>query len=965
MSQEEIFNLSPADPTFLNRVFAHMLNTHREHPLVKLFDIPYEAHLSSYFDASGVQESFKFRALNRARILSLGLIDDKGEIRKSFLQNVLAAFEKGGFLFYPTGLNDGLLCEHALSILRLLSSKEIAKSLKRFHRALSSKWAEELIFETLGIPSAVQLSDGVVRSAVLCACLTALRQNVGSCFATAPAILIQRDHILLFLDDLYQLLSTGKLKRTFGGIEYSVPLSPSTGIGDLSKKIGGEAKGWLCPGVIAALECAGALNSAHSLEEKSAASQIIIDTFSHKKGALTTENLIRFVLMEKLSLSEEDVEKERSLKAAEFKSSKMAFGFSTPRDSEKLSRILVFREKEKQCRAAFKKVCDNALLKSWEFTLASFSEVKMEFSRWNLYTSLGFAPEEKGGLGELIYKRVDEKIAEVNKKLEEAHKEYEIAFDQLRATESLMRNVSSESEARRLQAELQSRTYHMRACLDKRDALYSRGSNYSKLFSFLVKQYDEKFPEYFQEIYDAEMQDFQGELYDDSPAGFRLVYKHGRPDPSLWTLIYDGEQYIDALLDFFSATESQIAANCEWEGGDQDILELNSAIIAHIRTETFLETSLQRMAKAHSAFAGKHALKRLNQMEKKPWAYTSGGTMTTLLKTYYCREAEFTQEEKWVESESELLIFILDTLKGLPPRITDPYLKDPRKGMLMTSPTHAFILLPGQEALSKGWQENIFTYTWVRDEVLLPSQTFYAEMRLSSDAQEFLLSKLCQKLPLALGQYLTHAFHSKEKKISVSEWRNSILDLAVKQLKSEEKTQKKALVDVVDSFLYQSLPLTPGREWKNAVRRLLSDKMTDKLDAVLQKFQDVDVPFLTANEIRERAKGCYLLALDSLCLSFDLHLLIARSARFTGLAQPTPLLFADTNWGGNDFGFVVNPGTGRLELWRLDQTLSEGVPMSAWKHWLNGVDRKTWSIFSRPYEYEMTSSSISLGTLRA
>jgi hypothetical protein len=70
------------------------------------------------------------------------------------------------------------------------------------------------------------------------------------------------------------------------------------------------------------------------------------------------------------------------------------------------------------------------------------------------------------------------------------------------------------------------------------------------------------------------------------------------------------------------------------------------------------------------------------------------------------------------------------------------------------------------------------------------------------------------------------------------------------------------------------------------------------------------------------------------------------------MAQPTPLLFADTNWTNNFFGFVVNPGTGRFELWRLDKTLSQGVPMTEWKHWLNGSDRKTWSIFTRPYEYE-------------
>ncbi len=192
-------------------------------------------------------------------------------------------------------------------------------------------------------------------------------------------------------------------------------MSPSTGVGDLKKKIHGEVKGGFCPGVILALEVAGVIDPRSSLEEKAAASQSLIDSIAKGKATLTVDELIRFVLLQKFSLKEGDVEKGRNLEIAQFKNSKMTFGAPSSKGSEKLARILAFRDKEKQCRSAFKGICDNALLKSWEFTLASFSEVKMEFSRWNLYSSLGFAPEKKGGIGELIYSRIDEKITEINK----------------------------------------------------------------------------------------------------------------------------------------------------------------------------------------------------------------------------------------------------------------------------------------------------------------------------------------------------------------------------------------------------------------------------------------------------------------------------------------------------------------------------------------------------------------------
>jgi hypothetical protein len=324
-----------------------------------------------------------------------------------------------------------------------------------------------------------------------------------------------------------------------------------------------------------------------------------------------------------------------------------------------------------------------------------------------------------------------------------------------------------------------------------------------------------------------------------------------------------------------------------------------------------------------------------------------------LLKTYYCRESELTSEEKWVENESELLIFILDTLKNLPPKITNAFLKDPHKAMLMASPSHAFLLLPGQEFFREGWQEEIFTYTWVRDVVFLPSQRFYADRQLGPVEQSFLLAKFCEELSPILGHYLNQVVIPTEKKLSILEWRKKILDAFIQRTQSQHPEQQRVLADGIDAFLYKTLPIVSGNEWKVLARRILSDLMSEEVEKTFQLFPDVPAPLMSASEIRDAAKGCYLLSQRKITLPFDLQLYVAEHARFVGVASPTPLLFADTNWTNNFFGFIVNPGTGRLELWRLDRTLSQGVQMSPWKHWLNGTVRKTWSIFTRPFEYEM------------
>ncbi len=128
----------------------------------------------------------------------MALMDEKGEVNQDFLEKVIVAFEQEGFLFYPQGFNDGMIQEHILGFLKILKQDETLKSLKRFQKPLCHKWAEKLIFETLGIPASTPLTDSLIKSAVLCACLTPLRQNVGSCFATAPAIMIQKEQVVAF-----------------------------------------------------------------------------------------------------------------------------------------------------------------------------------------------------------------------------------------------------------------------------------------------------------------------------------------------------------------------------------------------------------------------------------------------------------------------------------------------------------------------------------------------------------------------------------------------------------------------------------------------------------------------------------------------------------------------------------------------------------------------------------------------
>ncbi|MCB1106804.1 MAG: hypothetical protein KDK76_01760 [Chlamydiia bacterium] len=526
--------------------------------------------------------------------------------------------------------------KHFERALHYLETKEARLLIKRFTLPIVSRYVETLVRKSLKIPKNQMLEDRHLQEGVISALLCPLRQVVGSCFATAPAIFIQREQPERLLLDLYDLMTLGYLKRTFGGQEFVVPISPKWG----------------------------------------------------------------------------------------------------NRES------------------------DHPLLRAWEYTLASFADYKTTFSRWNLYQSLGLDPEKKGGIGALIYQKLQEKLDETNQKVEKFHQDYVRAMDEARVSQALLRQADSPDRMRMRKGELEVRAHHAHGCKEERDKMHEKGQGLSQLFSFLIEQYTAKFQEYFIEIYDADIKHQHEILYEDSPAGFRLCYKHGRSDPSAWTYIYEKEEFLNVLREFFLAVEPQICSACEWEEGIKEIEELTTTIVHFIQTEEF------------SSFALK---------KKNPWSYTSGGDMHTLLKGYYCIEGELSEEKRVIENPTDLLTFLLDLLKELPYFVTKPFEIDPLASLLMYSPTHAFLLKPGLSPFKEGWLDKGFTYTWIRDCVINPATNYYKGIRLDKSAQSLLASKV-----------MGGKFYPREESLSVPEFRAHLVEAFPK--KEEE----------IDGILFQS-----------------------------------------------------------------------------------------------------------------------------------------------------------------
>jgi len=861
--------------------------------LTTILDLPEEAKLSLLFQATGLQDEFCFRKERRAYLLAKYLLSEEGRVDIEKLQTLSSLLKDQGHILYLDGLSDSLWTEHVRNIVNnFQENPSLLNLIKKFKLPLCDPAAENLVRFSLSLFKKEPLTNLLLQQSILSACFSLLRQNVGSCFATAPAILIQRNQIERFLEDLHELLYTGKLSRTFEGIEHAAPLSPSTGGGDLYKKI----TDFSAPGIIRALEAA-----AVPLPDKPLKKTISVRDFFHQH------------LLTHFALTEQDLIAYEAIESSLVKSQGFGTSLTGHLSSTKIAHVQQFLEKKQIAEAAFKALVDHPLVKAWEFTLASFSEIKNTFNQWNLYPGLGLHPDEPGGVGQAAHSALQKRLDILNEKIQEYQIAYEAAFHEAQAVETLFKQASSDSEMRRIQAEYSSKLHHMQTYKDLRDDAHAEASACASFYSYLVEEYIKYFPSYFQEIYDADMLDVQDTIYEDSPAGFRLVYKYGRSKTSTWSLIYSAKQYIAALCDFFSTIETILTHELEGSVKTNLLVEVTSAILALLQTDEFLKTAFVRTAKAHKESAPQD----LEKASKKPWSFTAGGSMSNLLRAYYKRETPITEESFWADNTTDLLAALITHAKNIPIE---------HKEILISSPTHAFLLRPNLPFFREGLDTDLFPYSWVRDEIITPRRAFYSSITLSPIEQAFLQEKLQSRYPnLALSSSSLH--------LDTEEFRHHL----TQQVPSE----------IIDSFLYESLPLTSTIDWKSHVRLLLEGICNPSFEQILEP----TASFITAKELKKLAKTIYLLSTQSLLMSFDLHAHIEKKAAEHKLSPPPPLLFADTNWNGFFFGFLVSPGTLQLELWRLDYVGSSGWKMGSWERFMNGEDTTKWHIFHKPLEY--------------
>lgn len=825
-------------------------------PLASWLKLDKQALVSSRLEATPWQDAFRYRAKDTALQIAYLLIDEKGELEEQRLSGLNQLLEKTPYLLGPGRDNDALFWEHIRRQLDLLARhKAIWQAIRRLSPPLVHKKAEELIRETLWPEPIRTLTKEHVRKAVLAAWLTYLRQTTGSCFATAPAILIQRFDPLAFFKDLSDLLETGQMKRVLAGKEYAVPLSLSSGNGELEKKMGTAAIPY---GIELALHSVGS-------------------SCVPAEGEPTAKEWIRRSLLSALDLTEEDLRSEEHLAKIQMTpllARQSAVYYQKP--SERAQKVAEWKKKLAEACLTFRTLTECPLLRAWEYSLASFSDVKTEFGRWNLYIGLGLHPDEPGGIGALLYNEVNERLQKCQSEIGKIAREYEREAYSIQALEVMLQGATNDMRIHQLKGELTSLHLSVQALVERRQVLITQADGLVGLFKSLIEQYDQKLQEFFQELFDPSLTSEEKRLYDDSSAGFRLIYKHGRQDASQWTAIYTQEEYIDSLTDFFSRVESELVEK-------ELASELTTRLIRWIREPEFLALALERSRQ---------------RGRRSPWDYISGGTLQTLLGAYYQKNEPFKEIAVIPKSAEELFGF---------------FQKAPGKEpLLVHSPTHAFVLYPGS----------------LKSPPKAPKSSLWNE-----EMQEHLAHRVSERFPEAQRALFLHLVRQGPPAKSNPQFRQNLIHAC----------QSPFGELFVDSVLYENTPLLQTAQAEKALAQIasslglvISAKLPGSCYGAYDLFQTVKMAILQAQA--------------TAFSSVDWDLKIAEGLRALGFC-PEPQLFADTNWSGWFFGFVLHPVTGQLELWRLSRTGMQGFPMSDWKEWLSPANTAPWVILSDSKEY--------------
>ena len=346
-------------------------------------------------------------------------------------------------------------------------------------------------------------------------------------------------------------------------------------------------------------------------------------------------------------------------------------------------------------------------MKSYEYTVAALADVQIGFSRWNFYTALGLDHGYSGGLGKIIYTIIQKMMDAIQEDRKDLITDINLLEESLDFDDAAFKAAGSIDRMDSIKRSAKMKQMYLGRKIDDYEDEGKRAEQLSSLYIFFVDQYLELFPHYFQELYDPEIF-AEGNIMEDRPAGFRLVYKHGRSDPKVWTYIHTDAEYISSVREFIVLTENILISLKKSSGLEKVIETIVSEILLAIDKKEFIEEQKARIGAMHES----HLSEKGNT---SPYAYIAGGNVLGLIGAYYSSTTPIATEKISAISPKDLCYSLIEFMKDAKNIDITDFDKDPFKGFIICNQTHAFNFLPGMKGFKEAWLDSGNTYSYIRD----------------------------------------------------------------------------------------------------------------------------------------------------------------------------------------------------------------------------------------------------------
>ncbi|WP_348663389.1 hypothetical protein [Chlamydia vaughanii] len=913
------------------------------------------------YQTTSLQSPLAAKNITIARNTAEYILTENGEIDTT---KVVKAIEHITQCLYPLGPhrhNEAKPREHLLNMLQAIKQESEIKERIRKLFVPSYKIIQDLIRNTIALPPEVILTPIHVRQAALTALFCYLRQDVGSCFATAFAIIIHQEYPLRFIKDIDDLLTSGKITRFVGTREVSVPMNLSGCIGELFKPLrildlhpDPIAKLSASPGLQKAFVAAGVVDTLDDPQvrvQQLLAHEHLMNKLRYVDETITANEIISSTLLHHYQITQNSVR--ATLYQEGFYSKEQVF-FSAEH-SHKLSqtqKVYGYLTAYEEAKSAFISDTQNPLLKSWEYTLATLSDSTSSSTLNHIRIALGWDEKDVHGMVHIIKEFIEEEVQNSRELIEKCEQTYNEARVQLEYIESRMRNPLNEQDNKILLMD------HIRFRQELNQALYDWNASQEKakkllaLPDFLLSFYTKVIPEYFRSSYDAFIQEFS-HLYTDAPAGFRVLFTHGRSHPNTWSPIYSINEFIKFLSEFFSSTEVDLLSKHGVLGIEKETSSLIYRIISALHTNSFQEGALTRILQAYQQPVPPSILNNLDKVSHTPWVYVSGGTVDSLIHDYFENTEELTQVEKHAENAHELAAFFSDALKDLPTAVKS-YLEDGSHSLITSSPTHVFSVIAGSPLFREAWNNDWYSYTWLRDVWVKDHQDFLADTVLNQQGIYTFIERFCTKYSLQDVALDFHDFCS-DHSLMLPELYDKASRFLQEVLPKSETIfalyQRRLAHKIVQDIPYtseQQLPdvLDNVSSYLGISSRLAYEKFQKLIEKFIPKLS-----LLSSGEIRHLFKGLLMESYQRLYFEEDMFLRLATAMRHHRLAYPAPLLFGDSNWAYSYFGFILHPGTQEIDLWQFNYAGLQGYPLENIHEQLSV--QQPWTLYANPIDYGM------------